>query len=148
MSAVAWAQEAAYAVDVELSTGEAVRYTFAQQPVVTFPTEGMMNITTGAEGDSRYYVISDVVRMSVVSVSVGVDKVTTQGKTVEFSMDGDVIYASNLASGTVIRIFTAGGRLVAETSADDEGRAGIDVRSLDRGVYVMSAGKVSFKFMR
>lgn len=79
----------------------------------------------------------------------GIGKVADQNK-----QQGEANFAQGLALftqypvGTKITVFTSNGRQVAKVITDKEGRAQLDLREQPAGVYVITAGQRSFKWLK
>lgn len=79
----------------------------------------------------------------------GIGKVADQNK-----QQGEANFAQGLAlftqypADTKITVFTSNGRQVAKVITDKEGRAQLDLREQPAGVYVITAGQRSFKWLK
>ena len=79
----------------------------------------------------------------------GIGKVVDQNK-----QQGEANFAQGLAlftqyhAGTKITVLTSDGRQVAKVITDKEGRAQLDLREQPAGVYVITAGKRAFKWLK
>jgi len=79
----------------------------------------------------------------------GIGKVVDQNK-----QQGEANFAQGLAlftqypAGTKITVLTSYGRQVAKVITDKEGRAQLDLREQPAGVYVITAGKRAFKWLK
>ncbi|WP_278575206.1 Ig-like domain-containing protein [Alloprevotella tannerae] len=81
--------------------------------------------------------------------TTGIGKVVDQNKS-----QGETNFVQGLAiftqypAGTKITVFTSNGRQVAKVITDKEGRAQLDLRDQPAGVYVITAGQRSFKWLK
>ncbi|MBF0961372.1 MAG: T9SS type A sorting domain-containing protein [Alloprevotella tannerae] len=81
--------------------------------------------------------------------ATGIGKVVDQNKA-----QGETNFVQGLAiftqypADTKITVFTSNGRKVAKVITDKEGRAQLDLRDQPAGVYVITAGQRSFKWLK
>ena len=66
----------------------------------------------------------------------------------QFTVVGDQVAVTGMKAGSAVNIYDMNGRMVAAASADAEGNATISTASLNRGVYVVTNGTTTQKFMK
>lgn len=135
-----------YSLLVNKTDGTSVAYLFQDSPVATIEGENLKITSTTDEG--VLHPIEDLSNLTILRKETsGVATLVDKGAAA-FGVTRQTFDAAGLAAGAEISIFSADGMLCAKGSADSEGRAAIDISSLGKGVYMVRAGKNSFKFIR
>lgn len=67
---------------------------------------------------------------------------------VGMSIDGSQVNVTGMAAGSALYICDMSGRMIKSTRASQSGDASIDISSLSRGVYIVTDGKTSSKFVK
>ena len=149
LGAVALAFSAAaedYIVTVQLKDGKSVDFSFADKPVARF-ADGEMTVTQQTTDEKTTFVIADVEKMTV-SKGNGVISAALDANPATFSIQGGKLRGAGLQPGLTVRVFTSGGSLAATSTASGEGSVEIETGNLAGGVYLVSAGEASFKFIK
>ena len=144
----AQAAEYTYSVFVNQKNGESVEYKFANDPVASFDGENLVMNVPNEEGTENLHIaypIADIVNLTFERGESAVKGVKAD---MTVSVSRDMVRLSGLKAGTRVAIYDLAGRSVAEGNADASGSFAAAISQLQKGVYVVNAGKNSFKFIR
>lgn len=136
--------EAENAVFVEKNDGSKVSFLFDSKPEMTFSGA---DVVLAAAGEEVQYAMADVKQVYFAyqnPTSVG----KVEGRNVAFRISGDALVADGLEAGTAVSVYSASGSLVAGAKADAAGHAEVSLASAQKGVYLVKAGKVSYKIVK
>lgn len=122
-----------YALKVTLYEGPAATYVLSSKPVVTYSDENVI-IKSGTLEDT--YRIDDVKTLSFVEPSSSGVKEIEQNVTYDFR---DNVFT---CEGHEIRVYNLSGRSVAS------GYGTVSLESLERGIYIVSAGTRTIKVVK
>lgn len=125
---------------IETTDGARVAFHLSGQPVMTM---GDDEVTVKADGRTLTYPLSEVSR-------VRFDNSTTLAQLqteldVEFTLTGTELTVSGAAEGLTVNVYKTNGALAATARTDGSGCCTIDLSALPAGVYVVTAGKISYK---
>lgn len=140
-------ESVAHTLVITKKSGETVEYKFADRPVATFAGEDM-TITLALTGQSFAYPMAQVATLTVTPQTLGVDDAALASTAVTFEYDGTTLTCRGLSAGATVALYNLGGTALASTAAASDGTATIDLSNLAKGVYVISAGAESFKFIK
>lgn len=139
----------AYTLVVNKTDGTKVNYLFANTPVATIEGDNLTIVdltnTTGV-----VYPISDITNMTFDREEIlnGVEGVLGSNGDVAFGVTATALEAYGLPAATEIFIFDASGVLRVSGRSADDGTASLEIGTLEKGVYLVRAGKHIFKFIR
>lgn len=135
-----------YSLQVNLNDGKHVEFEFASTPVATF-ANGEMTITQ--HGQEKYtYVIAGVQDMKILRSGSGISQVAVDGAKPSFRIEGGILLGTGAAPGSQVSVFNTSGAMVAGAEADGSGAFSLPLDPLPKGVYVVSAAGVQFKFIK
>ncbi len=132
------------AMVVETKGGERVEFYFDQKPEMTFQDE-YVNIAAGEQ--TVQYAMADVTRV-YFQEGTGTGVSSAKAESVRFFFGGDQLRAEGLTPGTQVSVYTVGGTLAAKAGAGSDGTATLSTAGLSKGVYLVKANKVSYKFVK
>ena len=128
-------------VFIVIKTGaEIVAVALADNPVITYANDQL--VITTAEKQVEFPVV-DITGYSFMESeptaikNIKVDREHKQG----------MVAFDHLKEGITVMLYNAKGEQVRTTKAQADGTAVIDMHGLAKGVYVIRAGKLSFKIM-
>lgn len=128
---------------VELQTGEKFSFLLKDNPVITYKTGEL--VVNGSAGTS--YAISGVKNYHFT----GSDETSVENIGADMlriiSPDDNTVVVENAPACAAITLVSAGGATIVTMVADYGGTATILLPS-DKGVYVLTVGKQSFKLIR
>ena len=134
-----------YKLQVNLKDGKSVEFDFAAAPLATFENSDM---TIKVNGQDKYtYVIADVENMKITGTGTGIGKATLAGRP-SFRIEGGILSGKGTQAGARITIYDTGGALAASATADETGAFSVAIDSLPKGVYVVNATGIQFKFIK
>lgn len=134
-------------VVVEMRNGKTTTYQINGNPKVEF-TAGQFSINAGASGKIQMP-LADVQKFYYKddgSGSAGIADIT-DGEQIRYTENGESIEFLPNADGTA-QIYTIGGVKINEIRVSKGQPAGISLRSLNAGVYVVKINSTSFKIVR
>ena len=133
-----------------LRSGKKVSFTFAEKPVITLSDTNLSVSVCGVEcvnysyADVQSVVVADDV-VSAVDNVVGNDK----SQHVVFSYSASTLNVSDLAANESIALYTIDGKLMLRERADADGKAAMNLSSLQQGIYVVrTQSGISYKFFK
>ena len=128
-------------VFIVIKTGaEIVAVALADNPVITYAND-QLDITTAEK--QVEFPVADITGYSFLESeptaikNIKVDREHKQG----------MVAFDHLKEGITVMLYNAKGEQVRTTKAQADGTAVIDMHGLAKGVYVIRAGKISFKIM-
>lgn len=135
-----------YSLQVNLNDGKHVEFEFASTPVATF-ADGEMTVTT--HGQEKYtYIIANVQDMKILRSGSGISGVAVDVTKPSFRIEGGILSGAGVAPGSQVTVFNTSGMTVAGAKADEAGAFSMALDPLPKGVYVVSAAGVQFKFIK
>lgn len=142
MLQVAMAADKAEALLIQTKDGQTVSYSLTARPVVTFEATDLVLTTTEV---SVKYPLADVKDITFGSNSSAIDVMNAD---IAFTINGDQIVAQGLGKGDRLQVYGIDGKVIANAGIDAEGTAKADISSLGHGIYVVKAGKKSYRIMK
>lgn len=128
---------------VELNNGSLISFKLADNPVITYENESLLinkdAKTTYSFEDIKNYHFTETDDTGTPTFSANVLKVVR--------IDDETIEVQNAQPLSNITLTAVSGVVVAQSKADAEGKATVKLPN-NAGVYVLSAGKQSFKIIR
>lgn len=133
-----------------LRSGKKVSFSFAEKPVVALSDANLSVSVGGVEHVS--YAYADVQRVVVVDdVVSAIDNVVANDKSqhVVFSFPANVLNVSGLAANESIALYATDGKLMLREKANAEGKAAMNLSSLQQGIYVVrTQSGISYKLFK
>lgn len=125
-----------------------VEYMFEDRPVATFEGSDMKLSNVTPDPNGILYPMAEIENITFRKQrdDSGVD--APKGLCGSFAVNRDFLKGFGLAKGTAIEIFSPEGKSLAHAEADQDGNCSISLTGIPSGVYVVSAGTKSFKFIR
>ena len=133
-----------------LRSGQEVSFSFAEKPVVALSDANLSVSVGGVERVS--YAYADVQRVVVVDdVVSAIDNVVANDKSqhIVFSVSANALNVSGLAVGERFSLNAIDGKLMLSEKADADGKAAMNLSSLQQGIYVVrTQSGISYKFFK
>lgn len=133
-----------------LRSGQEVSFSFAEKPVVALSDANLSVSVGGVERVS--YAYAEVQRVVVVDdVVSAIDNVVANDKSqhVVFSFSANVLNVSGLAANESMALYATDGKLMLSEKANAEGKAAMNLSSLQQGIYVVrTQSGISYKFFK
>lgn len=133
-----------------LRSGKKVSFTFAEKPVIALSDANLSVSVCGVERVS--YAYADVQRMVVVDDIVSaIDNVVANDKRqhVVFSFSASTLNVSGLPANESIALYATDGKLMLSDKANAEGKAAMNLSSLQQGIYVVrTQSGISYKLFK
>ncbi len=133
-----------------LRSGQKVSFSFAEKPVVALSDDYLSVSVRGVE--RVIYAYADVQRVVVVDdVVSAIDNVVADDKSqhVVFSFSANVLNVLGLAANESIALYATDGKLMLSEKANAEGKAAMNLSSLQQGIYVVrTQSGISYKFFK
>ncbi len=127
---------------VKLVSGDDVVCKLSDSPKVAF-ADKVLTLTVG-EKDTQFAIANVQKFVFEPEGTTGISQATNGTQTVAFSfLDGQTVAVSH-ANASSLRLVDMSGRVVAEQPVKD-GAATVSLRSLTKGVYVLTVGNQSVK---
>lgn len=138
--------QAAYTNDdliIETKDGNTVAYHLSTRPVVTFELTDLVLTSTDV---TVKYPVTDVKELRFADGTTAINN--TKVGDITFSINGNMVSANGLTKGDNLEIYSIDGKAIANASVDANGAASVDISVLGQGVYVVKAGKKSYKILK
>ena len=133
-----------------LRSGQKVSFTFAEKPVIALSDANLSVSVRGVECVS--YAYAEVQRVVIVDdVVSAIDNVVANDKSqhVVFSFSASTLNVSDLAANESITIYATDGKLMLSYKANAEGKAAMNLSSLQQGIYVVrTQSGISYKLFK
>lgn len=133
-----------------LRSGQKVSFSFAEKPVVALSDDYLSVSVRGVE--RVIYAYAEVQRVVVVDdVVSAIDNVVANDKSqhVVFSFSANVLNVSGLAANESMALYATDGKLMLSEKANAEGKAAMNLSSLQQGIYVVrTQSGISYKFFK
>lgn len=141
------ALEYEHSVMVNRLDGTSVEYKFADTPVAYIDGENLkMTVTT--TGESVLYPFTEVKNLTFKAEKSGITNVGAEAAGPSFGLTDDTLEAGGLGAGVKVCVYDVAGALRVQGECGPDGTVSLDISMLGKGVYVVNAGKHSFKFIR
>lgn len=141
------ATDYAYTLVLNKTDGQHVKYLFENTPVATIEGDEVTILETATKQQVTYP-IADILNFTFEYVDNGVEGVISNPGDVAFGLTADTLEAYGLPSGTEVAIFDMAGNLRVTGVSAVDGSASLGIAGLEKGVYIVKAGKHTFKFIR
>lgn len=128
---------------VNLKNQQTAEFRLESKPDVRFENDAMLVSAPGLTG-TLSYAIADISHISFVSSGA----VTDVNADLSFEIVNGHITVRGLDNGQAVDIYDASGINVAHGVADGTGECSVSTDALKSGVYIVTAGGVSYKIMR
>lgn len=134
---------------INKSDGTKVEYKFEDIPVAEILGDEL-KITVGLTGESVIHPIVGMVNMTFDKQELGGIGLVPVGDpgAVSFGISREALDVAGLAAGCDVMIYDVAGVLVAVGKAGVDGSVSVPLSGLGNGIYIVSAGKATFKFTR
>ena len=133
-----------------LRSGQKVSFSFAEKPVVALSDDYLSVSVRGVE--RVIYAYADVQCVVVVDdVVSAIDNVVANDKSqhVVFAVSANALNVSGLAANESIALYATDGKLMLSEKANAEGKAAMNLSSLQQGIYVVrTQSGISYKFFK
>lgn len=121
--------------------GKPVSFALSDKPVITYQNNQLV-VTTAEE--TVEISVAEISGTGFSETSTAIRNLMSGGKP---QVECGRVYFSDLTPGTLVQVFTADGRSVAEAKADANGTAQVSLSELPKGTYLLKAGKQTIKIM-
>ena len=132
---------------VNKTDGTKVEYKFADMPVAMIEGNDLKMQLAGSE-ESVLYPIADIVNLTFEKKVSGVESVVGEEGRVTFGISHESLEAAGIEPGAEVSVYNAAGMLCIKAQCGADGSVSVNISTLDKGVYVVNAGKNTFKFIR
>ena len=133
-----------------LRSGQKVSFSFAEKPVVALSDDYLSVSVRGVE--RVIYAYADVQCVVVVDdVVSAIDNVVANDKSqhVVFAVSANALNVSGLAANESIALYATDGKLMLSEKANAEGKAAMNLSSLQQGIYVVrTQSGISYKLFK
>lgn len=146
VSAIICASADNYSLQVNFKDGNSLEFAFAERPVMTFNKDNMKITEAGMK--SYTYIVNDVLDMKINRLTDGISGVKGANTTPTFSINGGVLTGKGAKPGSKATVYDAAGVLAATATVDETGTFSVAIDHLPKGVYVVGAAGVQFKFLK
>lgn len=127
---------------VWLRSGEKVYFNLAEQPETTY-ADRALTISTATM--SVAYPLEQVLKYTYEGTFTGVKKL--EGDII-IKQEGDIVYFSNLKSGTRIDVYMADGRKVKSIKTDKSKTAVVSLADCNAGIYLIVMNGQTYKIVK
>lgn len=111
-----------------------------QKPVVSFTDAGLKLVCDKSE------VLYPLEKYLKFTIEDSYTETAVEGiESNSFSISDDEISASGCQC---LKLFTSDGKLIVTENANENGIASVYIKNLEKGIYIVNAGDVSFKFFK
>lgn len=144
--AVSQFASAAYTNDdlvIETRDGKTVAYRLSDRPVVTFE---VTDLVLTAKGVQVKYPVTDVKEIRFAEEFTSVNATTASG--IMFTVNDNEIIANGLDKNDTLEVYGVDGKAIATVGVNAQGAASANISELGHGVYVVKAGKKTYKIIK
>ena len=130
---------------VHLNSGTTVDYAISEKPRLTFDGKQYGLVTTQA---TVTYQKKDVKKFTLEEhSSVDIEKTVSEqlAASPKVNRQSGMLTITGCSPKTMVRVFHTDGRLMQSVQTDADGAAVLQTGSLNKGIYILSIGKVSIK---
>ena len=138
-AATALAQEAQTALVLERTAGTKATFLLSDNPAITIARGELIAKSPKEEVSMPLDAPLDY---HFEKVHSGIEDVTPDEG---FALRDGMVYFSNLKEGSHVNVYTLDGRTLTDITVPDSGRVELDLRTLERGVIIISTGNSSYK---
>lgn len=123
--------------------GSKVSYELNEQPKTTFTTDELV-ITTITS--TICFPLAQIQRYTYEGEGTNLNDVRIKG--ISISHHGDEIIVKGLPKGKSVAVFGLDGVQMLAKNSDSSGRLTVSISKLSKGVYVIKADKITYKFSK
>ena len=136
-----------YYVQVNKTDGSEERFWFYDMPVAQLEDDNL-KMTVVMTQEAVLYPLTEVNNLTMGYVDLGVEGVGGDFTSLSFTITNETLKMTGAAAGCEVTLYDMAGALRARVAADAAGTLSLPIGHLDKGVYLVKAGKNSFKFIR
>ena len=136
-----------YYVQVNKTDGSEERFWFYDMPVAQLEDDNL-KMTVVMTQEAVLYPLTEVNNLTMGYVDLGVEGVGGDSTGLSFTITNETLKMTGAAAGCEVTLYDMAGALRARVAADAAGTLSLPIGHLDKGVYLVKAGKTSFKFIR
>jgi len=136
-----------HSVVVNRTDGSALEYKFEDYPMVSVEGENI-NIMVAVTQESITMPMSEVENFTFSKTESGINEVTTDNSRITFGITRETLEVSGLEADVNVTVYDINGVLRLKAASDGNGQVSLAIGDLGSGVFVVSAGNQSFKFIR
>lgn len=140
----AYAQETGKALKVQPVSGDAQFFMLASEPVITFADS---KCKINSNDFSTEYEMADIEYAEIVDHTSGLEDEIKASLSVDLT---DPAYAviRGMNAGSRVTLANLAGIVLANTAADSEGTATVELGQLPAGIYLISSNETNFKIYK
>lgn len=128
-----------------LSNDGDIEVPFDKQPEISFPQQGVMQLSFA--GETQELVFANVQEFNfTVTTANSIAPVTHNA--IKIGMSGNHITLSGMQAGDKATLYDSKGKLILQAKPDTGGHCTVSTAKLPAGPYVVKSGKHSFKFIK
>lgn len=127
-----------------LQNGQSITFALSDRPTLTF--EGDKLVATNNKGEKKEIALNQVKDYSIQDETTGIEQ--TPISTDKPTLANGHVYYEGLKEGVWVRIIAMNGQEIACHQAPANGKLDIDLTTLNKGVYIIQAGKNTIKITR
>ncbi len=142
-----FAADYTYTLVVNKTDGTKVNFLFESNPVARIIGDNL-EITQTTTDQTYVYPFSELVNLTFDKEESGVESLKPGNGDVAFGVTATTVDVYGLNASTIVNLYDSEGALRAKGVADAGGSATLDITGLPKGVYIVTAGKHTFKFIR
>lgn len=136
-----------YYVQVNKTDGSEERFWFYDIPVAQLEDDNLKMTVTMTQ-EAVLYPLTEVNNLTMGHVDLGVEGVGDGFTGLSFTITNETLEMTGAPAGCEVALYDMAGTLRACGTADAAGTLSLPIGHLDKGVYLVKAGKNSFKFIR
>ena len=137
-----------YSVLLNRTDGVTVVMKFEDEPVAQIEGDDL-KMTVTSTGETALYPIKDIVNFTFMKAEyLAVEDIAGDGTKVSFGLNANTLDVAGLPGADEIAVYDMTGKLCVRVASDSNGVASVDISGLEKGVYIVSAGNNTFKFIR
>ena len=132
---------------VNKSDGTNVKYEFKHIPVASIEGEDL-KISLMETHEAYLIPMAELVNITIDREVSGVGEIASDKQGVTFGLTRESVEVSGLTDASEITVCDLNGAIVAKGKVGADGCGSVAIGHLGQGVYIVTAGKNSFKFIR
>lgn len=130
-----------------LQNGQSITFALSDRPTLTF--EGDKLVATNNKGEKKEIALNQVKDYSIQAIqdeTTGIEQAPIS--TDKPTLANGHVYYEGLKEGVWVRIIAMNGQEIARHQAPANGKLDIDLTTLNKGIYIIQAGKNTIKITR
>lgn len=130
---------------LSMQDGTSVTFFLKEKPRVTFSGEMLEIISEASQANVKRSEVREIKFVMQEDPETAIDEAKASENV---GIDNEMIVIENIEQGSVVKVLTIDGRIVATEAADENNSVRISLASLSAGIYLLNYNDTTIKFIK